>query len=209
MNNKRCFLYCGGELDPSRVCESPAEGELAVAVDGGLDGAKRCGVIPKLIIGDFDSVTLAEARDYPHADIITHPAVKNDTDLMLAVKHVLSLGYNELYIVGGLGGRLDHTLSALFLLEYLSGQDCNAVIDSGHNRVRLQEVGTLTLSTTHKYVGIVPLSERAMVSLTGFKYPLTDAVLARSYSYTVSNELTGEYGEIEIKVGYVLIVESG
>ena len=83
------------------------------------------------MIGDFDS---AEAPDC--GEIERHPVMKADTDTMLCLKHGLKLGYERFLFVGGMGGRLDHTLANLQTLAYaergagaeMSDEFCRAVV---------------------------------------------------------------------------------
>lgn len=46
------------------------------------------------------------------------------------------------------------------------------------------------------------------VTLKGFKYPLTDYTLLSGRAIGVSNEITGETGEISFSEGLLLVIES-
>lgn len=60
-----------------------------------------------------------------------------------------------------------------------------------------------------KYVSVVPVSETANgVTLTGFKYPLADAVMHRASTLGISNEITGAYGTVTVRDGSVLVIKS-
>ena len=115
----RCFIYTGGEVFPDRIEERPAPGDLVIAADSGLRTAELFGVSPSLLLGDFDSLGTPPARD--GLEILRVPAEKDVTDTQLAVEVALSRGADDLVIVGGLGGRLDHSLSNLAILERLDG----------------------------------------------------------------------------------------
>ena len=91
---------------------SPAyvkDGAFVIAADGGLSKLQALGIIPDLILGDFDSLGSRPAGD----NVLTYPVEKDDTDTMLAIKEAIWRGYQTLYISGGIGGRLDHTMANL------------------------------------------------------------------------------------------------
>ena len=46
------------------------------------------------------------------------------------------------------------------------------------------------------------------MTLTGFKYPLTEALLTQGNSLGVSNELLAERGRIDFQEGILLYIES-
>ena len=65
------------------------------------------------LIGDFDSVRLKLPTD---AVITRLPAEKDDPDLLSALKVGWAKGSREFHIFGGLGGRVDHTISNIQLM---------------------------------------------------------------------------------------------
>ena len=76
-----------------------------IAADGGLRHARALGLVPDAFIGDMDSL---REEDLPEGAIL-YPSQKDDTDMMLAVKQAMALGVRKVLLLGGLGGRLDHT----------------------------------------------------------------------------------------------------
>ena len=96
-----------------------SEADLIIAADSGYNNASRLGVRPGLLLGDLDSIDRKKLApdELEHIEKIIVPAIKDDTDTQLAVDTALSRGADKIYIIGGLGGRLDHTLSSVFLLE--------------------------------------------------------------------------------------------
>ena len=67
------------------------------------------------MIGDFD------LSEEPEGEAIErHPVMKDDTDTMLCVKRALKGGELDFLIVGGFGGRLDHTLANIQTMQYLA-----------------------------------------------------------------------------------------
>ena len=205
----KAFIYTGGELLPENVTERPEEGDLVIAADCGLENAQRFGVIPDVVLGDFDS--LSKRVQIPEsAEILTVPAEKDDTDTQLAVSLALSRGAREIVIVGGIGGRLDHTLSNLAILEDLDRRMVHGLMVSGYNRARfLRNNSTLIPRSGYRYLALLAADPVVKgVSVEGVKYPLKKAKLERCNQYAVSNEIEGNCALIDVRRGGVWIVES-
>ena len=205
----RAYIYVGGEIDPPFITEAPSEGDLTVAADSGWHNAAALGVTPDVLIGDFDSIGGGELP--PAREILQVPAEKDRTDTQLAVSFALEKGADEILIVGGLEGRLDHTLSTLSVLEELSEKKIPAVITSGRNRARfVRDSGViLPKSPYFTYFSILSADEKLKgVTVEGAKYPLKNATLLRKTQYTVSNEIVGNCALVEIRRGGAWIIES-
>ena len=205
----KAFIYTGGEILPENVTERPDEGDLVIAADCGLQNATRMGVSPTVVLGDFDS--LPKSVEIPEeAEILQVPAEKDETDTQLAVSLAISRGAREIVIIGGIGGRLDHTLSNLAILEDLDRRMIHGLMVSGYNRARfLRNNSTLIPRSGYAYFGILAADPIVKgVSAEGVKYPLKKAKLERCNQYAVSNEIVGNCALIDVRRGGVWIVES-
>ena len=201
------------QLKKSGFCPSEA---LIIAADSGYNNARKLGLVPDLLLGDLDSIDRSglKPHELDHLEKIIVPAIKDDTDTQLAVDTAISRGADELIIIGGLGGRLDHTLSTVFLLEYIERKKVSAVITDGKNRVRLLraegELVRLNVAPGFKYLSLVSITDTCEnVSVSGVFYPLNNATLERCYSYAVSNEITADHAGISLTKGSLLVIESG
>ena len=142
--------------------------------------------------------------------IIRHPVQKDDTDSMLAVKYAIEHGYKNIIIIGGLDGRIDHTLANLFCLKYIKNHGGDGCITNGYNKISYLENSRTRIYKNYKYISVVPISpEIRGVNLTGFFYSLENATVKLDEPYTVCNEIAEncEYGDIEIADGGALICE--
>ena len=204
----RAFIYIGGEIDPTNITEHPKGDDLVIAADAGFRNAKALGVKVDLLLGDFDS--LAESEIPKETERLSVPAEKDFTDTRLAVETAMRKGADTLVLIGGLDGRLDHTLSNLAILEDLSDQGISVYITNGQNRVRyLNSSSTLLPRSGYRYLSLLCLSEKAMgVSVEGCKYPLKNAMLNRTFQYAVSNEITENCALVSVRKGGVYIIES-
>ena len=204
----RAFIYIGGGIDPTNITEHPKGDDLTIAADAGYRNAKALGVKVNLLLGDFDS--LGEEEFPKETERLTVPAEKDFTDTQLAVETAMRKGADTVIIIGGLDGRLDHTLSNLAILEDLSDKGITVYITNGQNRVRyLNSTSTLLPRSGYRYLSLLCLSEKAKgVSVEGCKYPLKNATLHRNFQYAISNEITENCALVSVRKGGIFVVES-
>lgn len=204
----KAFIFTGGSIDATAIALRPKTEDLTIAADAGLLTAKSLGIKPQILIGDFDSLGIPDPKCAD--EIIQLPPEKDDTDTQLAVKTALERGAEEIVIIGGLSGRLDHTLSNLAILEDLYTRHVRAYITDGQNRVRfLRNDGVILPRDGFRYLSLIAADPTVKgVSVDGCKYPLKKATLSRTNQYAVSNEILGNCALIEIRRGGVWIVES-
>lgn len=204
----RAYIYVGGKIDPTCITEHPEESDLLIAADGGWNNAEALGVTPTVLLGDFDS--LGDKKVPNGVEIYRVPAEKDLTDTQLAVEFALQKGVRDLVIIGGLSGRLDHTLSNLAILEHLEALHVHAVIDDGYNRAHfIRNNSTLIPRGEYIYLSLIAADPVCKgVEIDGVKYPLKNAKLKRDHQYAVSNELTGNCAFIAVKKGGLYIIES-
>ena len=204
----KAFIYTGGSICADRITEHPEAGDLVIAADSGYRNAKALGVTPTLAVGDFDSMPEDEL---PRGiERLTVPAEKDFTDAQLAVDIALKRGCRIFTIVGGLGGRLDHTLSCLGILESINKKGGFAVITDGRNRIRfIRNTSELVPRSQFRYFSLIAADPVVKgVTIEGGKYPLKNATLHREHQFAVSNEVDGNCALVSVRRGAVFLVES-
>ena len=197
----RCYIAAAGEYSGR---ETPGERDYIIAADGGYALLHRRGIVPDLVVGDFDSLGTAPE----HPNVVRLLAEKDDTDTMLAVRHGLRLGYKDFVIDGGLGGRLDHTIANIQVLAYLAENGARGILLGSDMCVTVIKSGSVGFSQDAAgIVSVFCFGGRAEgVTLTGMKYPLSDATLASSFPLGVSNEFTGEPAAVTVREGTLIII---
>ena len=199
-----CYIAGAGEFVDD---ELPERGDYIIAADAGYVELVSRGIAPDLLIGDFDS--LGNIPEHPN--IIRSPAEKDDTDMMLAVKQGMALGFRTFIINGGLGGRLDHTLANTQLLAYIAksgargillGRDmCATAITNGAARFKSRASGLISVFSAG--------GTAEGVTLSGLKYMLDKATLTCDYPIGVSNEFIGKPATIAVDAGTLIIMWTG
>ena len=205
----KAFIYVGGEIYPEGILDFPKGGDIVICADCGYENAKKLNVKVNYAVGDFDS---GAKHDIPRdVEIIEVPEEKDFSDTQLAVDLALEQGAEYIYIIGGIGGRLDHTLSNLGILEKLWGLGIRTLMCDGKNRVRyITRTSELIPKANFKYLSVITADECAKgVSIDGCKYPLKNAKLSRTNNaFSTSNEILKNCALISVKKGGIYIIES-
>ncbi|MEK7109769.1 MAG: thiamine diphosphokinase, partial [Patescibacteria group bacterium] len=118
---KRAIIFVNGNLsDLSQAKKIIKKGDCLVATDGGVKHILKLGLIPQIIIGDFDSISKEQACLFP---TIKYPTKKDKTDFELAIDFCLGKKFQEIIIFGILGDRIDHLLANIFLLAKVQSEN--------------------------------------------------------------------------------------
>lgn len=200
-----CILIGSAPFDASTF-QRPQPGDFVVCADGGYDHLQNLGIVPNLVVGDFDSTSLS-GKTYP-CEVIRLQPEKDDTDMLSAVKIALSRGWTRFRIYGGLGGRLDHTIANIQTLSYLLDHGASGILQDGKTWVTMLDRGTLVLPKADGcYLSVFAYSEACPdVTLKGVKYPLNNANVTASFPIGVSNEIIGDRAEIITQGGRLLVL---
>ena len=179
--------------------------DYIVAADGGLRLLAEMGITPHRVIGDFDSAVFPKDSEVAVTKLPTH---KDDTDVFAAAKEALSHGYREFLLLGCLGGRLDHTISNLFLLRFLQEHGAEGVLVDERHEVRLLASGTHVIACRPDcYLSLLPYGGIAQgVSICGAEYPLENAVLDTAFPLGVSNGFCETDVTVTINSGCMLCI---
>ena len=205
----KAFIYTGGVISKDGILDRPTGDDITIAADSGIKNAALLGVTVQFAVGDFDS--FPEAEIPKNTEIITVPKEKDFTDTELAINTALAKGANEIVIIGGLDGRLDHTLTNIILLEDLAKHGVHVTITNGMNRIRyIESTSTLIPRSHFKYLSIVPRSPVLKgLTILGCKYSLEKKTIKNTATgFTISNEILHNCAFIAVKKGAILIVES-
>lgn len=206
MTNSTGICYIAGALSltPS-LCPHPMAGDYVIAADRGYDSLMAYGVTPDLVVGDFDSL----GRTPVHPNVIQLPCAKDDTDMVFALRRGLDLGYRRFVLLGGVGGRLEHTLGNLQLLDWLTMHGAQGFL-AGEKTIAtcVRDGATLTFpSTMSGYLSVFCNSGTAQgVTLSNLKYPLTDYTLTGSFPLGVSNQFLDAPAQVSVREGSLLLI---
>ncbi len=199
-----CVILAGGDL--RGTVRIPA-GALLLCADCGYRHAQRLGLVPDILMGDFDSFT----EQLPeNCEILRHPAEKDETDTMLAVYCGRDRGCTRFHIYGAFGGaRLDHSIANLQMLHHMALQGLHGILYDGETQVTVQLAGTLRYPQKHGYLSLFSLTDVCTgLTVKGVKYPLQDAQLTNAFPLGVSNEILEDAAEITLQSGALLVMQT-
>ena len=191
--------------------------DCIICADGGYSHARAERIRPDVVIGDFDSVDYAFIEDdlkksglYENCRIIRAAAEKDDTDTLICLKYGMDQGFREFFVLGGLGGRLDHTVANLQTMSHAVDGGSTIWFLDGKNRATLRNPGSLTVPRLEGYKISLFAFEAVCegVTIRGVKYPLTDHLLKNNFPLGVSNEFLEKNAEISHTSGKLLVILS-
>jgi thiamine pyrophosphokinase len=197
-----CYIICAL---PQNHHFSPAPGDLVIAADGGY--AHMGGIKPDLVVGDFDSLGYVPEDE----QVVRHPAEKDDTDTMLAARIGIERGYRTFVLLGGVGGRLDHTLANIQTLAFLRENGARAALIGESETITL--IHNEALRFRAGLSGIISVFSYGSVAYgvyeRGLAYALNDATLTDTNPLGVSNAFTGEHAEVRVRDGRLVVLFAG
>lgn len=206
-NKRRCVIIGGGDCSTEILKNNIHSDDFVICADGGYDIANKCGIVPDLLIGDFDSIKAIP----DNVDKITLPVEKDVTDSVAAYNEGVERGFNRFVLFGGTGGRFEHTFANISLMANAS---CDGyqfeIIDERHIFRSITNSSIKIERKNNQQISIFAFGDRAFgVTLKGFHYPLCDFTLNPfNGALGTSNDIVDDYGEISVKDGTLIIIET-
>ena len=219
MENKKeqTVIVCGGMLeeDYAKRIVLDANTSFVIGVDRGLDFLYNLGVIPNLIVGDFDSVDKEiisyYSSNHKHVPILNCTPKKDASDTEIALGMSIEMGHDNIIIIGGTGKRLDHFWSNVQILKLALDAGVDAEIIDSRNRIRLIK-DSFCLSKNEafgNYFSLFPLGGIVSnLTIKGAKYPLSSYSLSPYTSRCVSNEFSADRVDIGFDNGIIVLMET-
>ena len=206
----RCVILSACPVQPElkRLLRSD---DFIIACDAGYRNCERLGCKPDIIVGDFDSAPCPQQNA---DDIVVLPHVKDDTDTEYAAKLAAQKGFDEVLLLGALGGkRVEHTLANLCTGLGLEQRGVRTTLLDERSRITFVMPGETRRypKGEYFYLSVFPMEGRAEgVSERGSFYELTDAVLTAGYPLGVSNEYAdgSDCITISTRKGALVVVET-
>lgn len=181
--------------------------DFIVACDAGYRNAARLGVRPDLIVGDFDSAP----QPVTDRETIVLPHVKDDTDTQFAARWLVEHGFDEVVLLGALGGaRVEHMFANISTGLYLALQGVEVILADARSEMHYL-LPEHPLDLEHRdwmYLSVFALGQPMTgVTLRGVYYPLQDATLSElDYPLGTSNEFVAPAAHLECVTGHGLVV---
>lgn len=197
------LFVSGGRAPNGDWLRRVAGGRKIFCVDSGVEVCRACGLVPNVLLGDFDSasasgVEWARAKKIP---VEEYPADKDFTDTQLALRRAAEIfGEHVALVTGCFGGRLDHLYSTLFTCAgsgqkiFLADEREVVAFVTGGGRVEI------TFRQIPHAVSLLPMTSRCQgVTTRNLHWELDGATLRQNFPNATSNRV--DAAEISVSVG--------
>ena len=208
---KKYVIFLDGEYKYSQEFMDKLVSKNAVCfcADGGANFAFKYGKIPEVIVGDLDSIEKKVLEYYKSKNILIKkfPKDKDFTDFELILKEINKISENKnfvekIFVVGGLGKRIDMTLSNLFIMEKYK----NLVFLQENEEIFYAEKSFILKNKKEYEFSIIPISEKVeKLTLKGFRFETDKIDVKRESSRLVSNVICGDEASVEFESGKMII----
>ena len=202
----RCVIVSAAPFrDPATLAGFLLKDDYIIAADGGWQLALQMGVIPAMLVADFDSSVVPAIPD--GVELITLPTEKDVTDTAEAMRLAYEMGYRSLLLLGCTGGRLDHQQATLAVAADYAQRGCEVVLADEQNEIHLLTAGSYVYpACPNEKVSLFAFGgDVTGLFVEGLKYPIADYTLSPFDALCVSNEWVEEYAGITFKGGLLLL----
>ena len=204
-------IFANGKINSNSIKLSKST--KIIAVDGGAQHCIGIGIIPDVLIGDFDSVTpdTLDVLKSGDVEIIRHPEDKNETDLELAISYAVRMGAAKITLFGLLGGRWDMSFANILLLASPHYSRVEFHVIGDHLEIFILRGGeSVTLGgKLSDLVSVLSLRGNALgVTYKGLLWALDNAELPFGSPLGISNQMVKDEATISLKTGTLLIFHS-
>ncbi len=203
----RFIILLGGELVPTPRLDLQIAGGRVFAADSGIRHASALGLMPELLLGDFDSAPAETNPAFAAVPRVIFPAAKNKTDGELAIATALERGATSLVLVGAFGGaRADHAFLHMALALRLTEAGTEVLLTSGHQEGVPLLPGTASFDYNEDTMfSVLAFSELTGLIEEGAKCLLNGVNVPFGSSLTLSNKVQGTL-RISLGSGRALLI---
>ena len=204
---KSCIIVANGDRPSKRNIEYLLKHGVStiIAADGGANSCFKLGIVPKYIIGDFDSIKPKVLCYYENRSKLIRYKRQNDTDVEKALKLAVKKKYETVYLLGGTGNRLDHSICNLgFIIKYFS--KIRILIIHGKTVLFPYWADVKLESQPGETVSLYAFNSNTRITSSGLKYPLRDASLPFGEKESTSNVALSDFFELKISGGIVFVI---
>lgn len=207
----KVLILTNGEYGDYSFCHQDKQYDYVICADRGICHARRLGITPDLIVGDFDSGSEEDLVYFQNQGVSIHrfPSEKDETDTEIAIQKAIEMQPEEVDIYGGLGSRLDHSLGNVHLLYQLLRAGIKGCLLNPNNSVSLAMNRYKIVGKKGDIVSLLPFAGNVEgITTKGLAYPLHKATISIGTSLGISNYLLEEVADIVIEKGILIVIRA-
>ncbi len=206
----RCaWVFAGGNFQVDDVLVTDIRrGDVVVGVDHGIAHCLRIGVVPTVLVGDFDSIDPAILNDQRLVNVPrrSFPARKNSSDLELALQGLVGTDVSRVILLGISGGRSDHHLFNWLLPFQTDWPFAVELVDhSVHAHVVCARYPLHVSAFVGQTISLLALPEAIGVTTKGLEYPLVDHTMTHGSTLGLSNVADADAIRVSVSAGRLLV----
>lgn len=206
----RVVIVSGGRAPSENILKRYTdEKSYIICADSGANCLFQYGYVPKLILGDFDSIDKNVLSYFINkgCEISKFQPEKDFTDTEAAFNAAVKLSPEEIVFLGCTGSRLDHALSNLGLLFRCLSLNIKASIVDENNCITLHDKSFEMEGKSGETFSLQCFGETVKnLSILGAKYPLYNYDLSFGDPRTVSNEFLNGKASIQFDSGIIMLL---
>ena len=191
------------------VVAALAGATLVVAADQGADRLAPFRRRADVVVGDLDSVDpdTLDRLTAAGASIVAFDSHKDVTDGELALGEAVRRGFDDIVLLGWIGGaRADHSLANQLLLANEAYRHATLTILDGDARGYPVRDGLELEGEPGDVVSLLPITGPVTgVCLEGLVYPLHDGTLHLAQTRGICNQMLNHGARIRIATGVLLV----
>lgn len=211
---KVCIILNGEVKDYIKTKEIILEEnyDYIIGADGGCNHLFKMNIIPNYIVGDLDSIEREVIEYYENKNVIfkRYPSHKDETDSEICIYLAKSLGADEIDLLATLGGRIDHTLANIGLMNYIKENSIRPRILTSEEEIFMVKNETINLKGKKgDTISVISINgESKGVTLEKLEYPLDNAIVNHLSPLGISNVMLEDECIISIEDGCALIIRN-
>lgn len=202
----RCVIIGGGDCSVDLLNLNITADDYIICADSGYDIAIKAEIQPDLVIGDFDSVK----GFVQNVEKITLPVEKDVTDCEAAYNEGVKRGFTEFLLLGGTGGRFEHTFANVSVMAKAS-KDGNKfiIVDDKHTFYAITDSHLKIPYSPNKQISVFAFGNKAFgVTEKGFHYSIENYTLNPFIPIGISNDIVRDFGDISVEKGTLVVIET-
>lgn len=205
------LVLTNGDYGDYCFCKQIKNYAYIICADNGMRHARKLGINPHCIIGDFDSCNKEDLKYYElqGVHIKQLPKEKDETDTELAIEAAIYAGATHIDVFGGIGSRMDHSIANIQLLYKFMKQGVTITLHNDKNSIYLVKDKISLKGAEGDLVSLMPFSEKVTgITTTGLGYCLSNGVIQLGDAFGVSNYMVETCATITLESGILLVFQT-
>lgn len=208
----RAIIVSGGK-PPSKelLLNNLNDKDFIIGVDKGCNTLYENGIIPNIIVGDFDSVDNDVLEFYKEKNVLINKfrTDKDYSDTDLGYEKAKECGATEILLFGATGNRLDHMLGNIGILFKALKDKIDMKIIDDNNKIFLIDKSTKLKGKYGDLISFHAMSDIVTnINIKNARYSLANYNMSLLEPRAICNEFLNEDIEITFDEGKILVLYS-